>query len=337
MSRKIIGVTVGTPLPKPSWKQNDPKKGDYIKDKPEIPTGFMLVNESNGKTLYDISGAAIVDGTVRLSTGKDTKYTFENAYAFSSSRSLVIFDVKENKKYRFTFPKTWPVGSCSVTTEPLVTDGGAADGITPHIGDNGNWWIGDTDTGVNATVDTTEVEGYANAAATAAAAAEASAVRAEEAAERAEAAGGSGGGNVSIYRETIETTEAVGAISVTLPVLAEKLIMFQSVVVIPTDESGTNPATTNFFMYVGKSGLNLPNMPTVGSLCIGGVRYGQHFAIGYGTRPDVYYQNIAPTFSGKGAVQGIATLGGNTVSWNWNSNAIFPAGTKLEFWGLYEL
>lgn len=25
-----------------------------------------------------------------------------------------------------------------------------ADGITPHIGDNGNWWLGDTDTGVPA-------------------------------------------------------------------------------------------------------------------------------------------------------------------------------------------
>lgn len=25
-----------------------------------------------------------------------------------------------------------------------------ADGITPHIGENGNWWIGDTDTGVKA-------------------------------------------------------------------------------------------------------------------------------------------------------------------------------------------
>lgn len=25
-----------------------------------------------------------------------------------------------------------------------------ADGITPHIGENGNWWIGETDTGVNA-------------------------------------------------------------------------------------------------------------------------------------------------------------------------------------------
>ena len=29
-----------------------------------------------------------------------------------------------------------------------------ADGQTPHIGNNGNWWIGSTDTGVKAQGDT---------------------------------------------------------------------------------------------------------------------------------------------------------------------------------------
>lgn len=36
MSKKIIGVTVGTQLPKPNFKQNDPTKGDYIKNKPDF-------------------------------------------------------------------------------------------------------------------------------------------------------------------------------------------------------------------------------------------------------------------------------------------------------------
>ena len=42
-------------------------------------------------------------------------------------------------------------GTVSVTTEPLATGGEAEsgkDGITPHIGNNGNWFIGDTDTGM---------------------------------------------------------------------------------------------------------------------------------------------------------------------------------------------
>lgn len=36
MSRKIIGITVGTQLPKPNFKQTDPTKGDYIKNKPDF-------------------------------------------------------------------------------------------------------------------------------------------------------------------------------------------------------------------------------------------------------------------------------------------------------------
>ena len=40
---KIFGTTVGTTLPKPSWAQANPKKGDYIKDKPtemEVVRGY---------------------------------------------------------------------------------------------------------------------------------------------------------------------------------------------------------------------------------------------------------------------------------------------------------
>lgn len=36
MSRKIIGITVGTQLPKPNFEQTDPTKGDYIKNKPDF-------------------------------------------------------------------------------------------------------------------------------------------------------------------------------------------------------------------------------------------------------------------------------------------------------------
>ena len=37
MKRKIIGVTVGSPLPKPNLMQTDPKKGDYVKGKETFP------------------------------------------------------------------------------------------------------------------------------------------------------------------------------------------------------------------------------------------------------------------------------------------------------------
>lgn len=38
MNRKIIGVTVGTTLPKPDFAQTDATKGDYIKNKPDFAT-----------------------------------------------------------------------------------------------------------------------------------------------------------------------------------------------------------------------------------------------------------------------------------------------------------
>lgn len=42
---KIIGVTVGTTLPKPNFKQTDPTKGDYIKNKPDFEGLRTDVNE----------------------------------------------------------------------------------------------------------------------------------------------------------------------------------------------------------------------------------------------------------------------------------------------------
>lgn len=36
---KIISNTVGTTIPKPDWEQTDPKKGDYIKNKPVVLDG----------------------------------------------------------------------------------------------------------------------------------------------------------------------------------------------------------------------------------------------------------------------------------------------------------
>ena len=52
MSRKIIGVTVGTQLPKPNFKQTDPTKGDYIKNKPDFD-GLKAQVENIQKNAYD--------------------------------------------------------------------------------------------------------------------------------------------------------------------------------------------------------------------------------------------------------------------------------------------
>ena len=33
---KITGTTVSTPMPRSDWDQNDPRKADYIKNKPDL-------------------------------------------------------------------------------------------------------------------------------------------------------------------------------------------------------------------------------------------------------------------------------------------------------------
>lgn len=76
MSDKIIGITVGTPLPKPNFKQDDPTKGDYIKNRPDfdgLESRVDMLEQTGGG-----SGTGIViqpdepigasDGTVWLDT-----------------------------------------------------------------------------------------------------------------------------------------------------------------------------------------------------------------------------------------------------------------------------
>lgn len=70
MSRKIIGVTVGTQLPKPNFKQDDPTKGDYIKNRPdfdglqtEVSTISGLVGDKSVSEQIDL---ALVDVRAQL-------------------------------------------------------------------------------------------------------------------------------------------------------------------------------------------------------------------------------------------------------------------------------
>ena len=48
MNKKIFGVTVGTPLPKPNLMQTDPTKGDFVKGKDAIPTKVSQLENDSG-------------------------------------------------------------------------------------------------------------------------------------------------------------------------------------------------------------------------------------------------------------------------------------------------
>ena len=108
MSRKIIGVTVGTQLPKPNFKQTDPTKGDYIRNKPDFDglesridavnnlVGDVAVSEQISEAVAQKSQIQMVtNGVVEdLSTLKIHKLTQEEY-----EQKLATGDVDEDTLY----------------------------------------------------------------------------------------------------------------------------------------------------------------------------------------------------------------------------------------------
>lgn len=107
MSRKIIGVTVGTTLPKPNFKQTDPTKGDYIKNKPDFDglkdrvdtvsglVGDIPVSEQISNALSDYSSGTEIysqndepvdapDGSLWVDLDAVTEHTADEALTLLS-------------------------------------------------------------------------------------------------------------------------------------------------------------------------------------------------------------------------------------------------------------
>jgi hypothetical protein len=77
MSKKIIGVTVGTALPKPNFDQTDPKKGDYIKGDRSFLNAIKTINgvgpDSNGDFVI-----AVDDTLTQAGVAADAKVVGES-------------------------------------------------------------------------------------------------------------------------------------------------------------------------------------------------------------------------------------------------------------------
>jgi hypothetical protein len=110
-SGKIRGNTVGTPTPRTDFNQTDPAKADYLHGREKIvQTVNGVAPDENGNVNVTVPGSG---GNVDL-TG------------YVKSVNGIAPDENGN----------------------VVLSGGSGEsGITPHIGDNGNWFIGETDTG----------------------------------------------------------------------------------------------------------------------------------------------------------------------------------------------
>lgn len=83
MSKKIIGVTVGTALPKPNFDQTDPKKGDYIKGDRSFLNAIKTINgvgpDSNGDFVI-----AVDDTLTQAGVAADAKVVGESIEAVNN-------------------------------------------------------------------------------------------------------------------------------------------------------------------------------------------------------------------------------------------------------------
>lgn len=78
MKRKIIGVTVGSPLPKPNLMQTDPTKGDYVKGKEKF-LEQVKIETDNTLTIKD--GVLSVNTTDQMEQDNTLPITSAGVYA----------------------------------------------------------------------------------------------------------------------------------------------------------------------------------------------------------------------------------------------------------------
>ena len=74
MKRKIIGVTVGSPLPKPNLMQTDPTKGDYVKGKEDFLKQVVAQGSGGGLSITDDDNGNVTiasTGSVKITDDGD--------------------------------------------------------------------------------------------------------------------------------------------------------------------------------------------------------------------------------------------------------------------------
>lgn len=77
---KIIGYTVGTTLPKPNLAQNDPKKGDYVKNREALDDRYYTEEEINIKLDALANASTIAHSDIREEIGKINSTLEENKH-----------------------------------------------------------------------------------------------------------------------------------------------------------------------------------------------------------------------------------------------------------------
>ena len=118
----IKGNTVGTTTPRPDWNQNDPKKADYIKNKPMALSNFAWASDyatvleaamampKTGGTFFAIGGSTIFNAADSAFPGGEVTYLMLTDETSSAARRTIVafhYGRRESPKYRSIWDRGW--------------------------------------------------------------------------------------------------------------------------------------------------------------------------------------------------------------------------------------
>lgn len=89
MSRKIIGITVGSQLPKPDFAQTNERMGDYIKNKPDFAGLKQQVDDADLRFSELVGDYSVYEQIQLAFKGCITDIDYDAILAFDTSE--VIF------------------------------------------------------------------------------------------------------------------------------------------------------------------------------------------------------------------------------------------------------
>ena len=121
MSRRIIGNTVGSTLPKPNLMQDDPKKGDYVYGKDAIPTKVSQL-ENDSKYLEETKLPNVINEAL-VQAKESGEFTVDTAEVVEA----VLDEIPKASSLSFvrsgnTITATIPLDNGSTSTSIITLD-----------------------------------------------------------------------------------------------------------------------------------------------------------------------------------------------------------------------
>jgi hypothetical protein len=333
-AEKLGSIVIPT---KVSQLEND---SGFLTEVPVTTTKVELTKQTDGSYLSDLSSTEI------MAAYRDHKtvHCYHNKMILPLIRSVVndavfsgIYDGQIH---------TVNVASnrvATVTVIPLSSGGGSgepgkdgADGITPHIGANGNWWIGEEDTGVSAGVTDEQISGAVEEYMEDNPLVKTVNGTAPDENGNVELDIQPGGGGVSssggVFRITMVLTEDVSNVVLKMPVKWGKIVQF-NLNCIPklSGESSVE-------MYTGAYKKIVDLSSNTKAINVYGIQYytdqwQDPVYTGGIAVADNYEEDARPTVSGH---RWVAGPNRDEISiYTTVDGVVFQAGARFEMWGVY--